>query len=594
MPEGLMNMSLVSFPLGLPYISSSLKTAGYEVHTLCLDNINYTIKESLESKILENNIDVICTGGLSRECKKISRIFETAKIIKPDIITILGGGIISSDPETAMEVIHPDFGVIGEGEETICELAYALENKSSFDKINGIIYFDKNERLIKTDHRKEINDLDSLPLPDFDGFQYQMWSNKNNHLGFILSERSCPYNCTFCFHPTGNKYRQRSLDNIFKEIDYQIENYGINYFAFIGELFSVNENRILQFCEKIKPYNINWTCCLRVADANDKLIKRMKECGCVIFATGFESADDKILKSMRKGTTSTQIENAVNLTFKYSMQMAGSFIFGDKEETIDSVTNTLDFWWKCCGKVKIDLGLLIPFPGTYLYNYACENNIIKDKKKYLLEGCKPINISRLSDSEYFETQSLISELNLHSRQAATSIDLIHVYNETKCLVRWNCRHCSSENENEVHFWFTASLYCSSCGGINEITVFKKYTDNNKLFYENIDTPGSIAIWGAGGIFYEFSHSLNCFHDKKYILVDNNIDIQGMTRCRKIIYSPQKIQELSIHSVIILALSQQNEIVQMIQNQFPSIKSIHIPSFEISNGVPRLLTKEIVL
>lgn len=86
---------------------------------------------------------------------------------KSSIITMVGGGYITSAPKVAMTAISEiDIGMIGEGEITICELIDALsENKSLMD-IQGIIYRDSNGDLLGNIRRAPNENLDSLPYPD--------------------------------------------------------------------------------------------------------------------------------------------------------------------------------------------------------------------------------------------------------------------------------------------------------------------------------------------------------------------------------------------------------------------------------------------
>lgn len=87
----------------------------------------------------------------------------------------------------------------------------------------------------------EISNLDILPFPDYEGFEYHMLIRNGLFMNagvqektvVIATGRSCPFNCTFCFHSSGKKYRRRSVDNIFKEIEWVITNYGINYIIFV-------------------------------------------------------------------------------------------------------------------------------------------------------------------------------------------------------------------------------------------------------------------------------------------------------------------------------------------------------------------------
>ena len=121
-----------------------------------------------------------------------------------------------------MNVLGADIGVIGEGEKTMCELAYALCNNLCLNDISGIIFW-HNRLLKRTNIRPDIANIDNIPFMDFDGFAYPDWLETVNHAGIIHSARSCAFQCTFCFKSTGNRYRQRSLDGIFDEIDFQLE-----------------------------------------------------------------------------------------------------------------------------------------------------------------------------------------------------------------------------------------------------------------------------------------------------------------------------------------------------------------------------------
>jgi hypothetical protein len=52
-----------AFPIGMAYVSSSLKATGRNVFTYNLNYKSGTIEENLKTVIEENDIDVIATGG---------------------------------------------------------------------------------------------------------------------------------------------------------------------------------------------------------------------------------------------------------------------------------------------------------------------------------------------------------------------------------------------------------------------------------------------------------------------------------------------------------------------------------------------------
>ncbi len=116
-----------SLPLGIAYVSSSLKKAGFSVFTLNLNHRLENIREALEGEINVNDIDVVMTGGLSAQFNTLRPVLEIAKNFKGSVTTVVGGGIVTAEPEIAMEALEfADLGVIGEGELTVVELCSRL------------------------------------------------------------------------------------------------------------------------------------------------------------------------------------------------------------------------------------------------------------------------------------------------------------------------------------------------------------------------------------------------------------------------------------------------------------------------------------
>jgi radical SAM superfamily enzyme YgiQ (UPF0313 family) len=446
------------FPLGLSYISSSLKSKGYQVDCL---NLNYyeSIETALKKAIKENNSDIICTGGLSVHFTKIESILKIAKNIKPDIMTIIGGGLISSEPKLMIETLKPDFGVVGEGEETIVELADAIIHSKDFSKIDGVIYYNKDKKeIIMNKPRRPIGDIDSIPYPDYDGFEVKryldMQKPTDDHYLYpydkprmlpIISSRSCPYDCTFCYHPLGKQYRERSLDAFFKEVEYLIEKYNINLLVVMDELFAVRPERVKEFCERIKRYNLKWIAQMRVDGVTEETVNMLKDSGCFQISYGIESACDTILKSMKKRINISQIENALELTYKAKIGIQGNFIFGDKAETWETANQTLQ-WWLNNRKYQINLGKIIPYPGTQLYYNALEEGRIKDKISFIKAKCPPLNLTKMSDKQFLQLSRLIQSYDTKYNKLPARILLckkegVDPYKGILYTIKVECPHC---------------------------------------------------------------------------------------------------------------------------------------------------------
>lgn len=409
-------------PMGTLYVSSYLKRSGVaNVVTLNLNHHDGDEYDILNDVIKRENIDIVGFGGLSGEYQDLARMARYARTIKPDIILMMGGGIVTADPETAMMAIpEVDYGMIGEGEITVTELIEVLTNNADPHKVDGLIFRDQQGALIKTANRKEIHDLDSLPFPDYEGFNYGEYLIKNPDMSdegkrysqvSVIGGRSCKFNCTFCFHPSGTKYRQRSLESIFKEIDWLTQHYDISYIALREELFATDNERVRDFCKRIEKYDIDWSIQLRIDNVNQELVNLLKNTRCRYVFVGVESAVNKILKSMHKGITVEQIENALEMLHLAGLNSRSGVIMGDTMETAATAEETIAWFLKNHERYRMFLDMIIAFPGSIIYNRACKDGIIPDKVQFLKDGCPIVNLSLMTEQDFLRMMNIVEKYN---------------------------------------------------------------------------------------------------------------------------------------------------------------------------------------
>ncbi len=248
------------FPVGMALVSACLKRAGHHVEILNLNFEEGNVFDLLKEKIENSNFEIVETGGLITHYWMIKQIVDSVKLINSNIYTLVGGGYVTGDPELAMEAIpNIDFGVFGEGEITNSEVSMAIDGAMRFSDVDGLIFRERfeNKDIEKTDYnrckknnpRKEIEDLDTIPWPDYEGFQLdKMLEYAPKKYVTMSTGRSCKFRCTFCFHTSGQRYRQRSLDSFFEELDYLVQKYGIDNIYITDELFADDFNRLNEFC----------------------------------------------------------------------------------------------------------------------------------------------------------------------------------------------------------------------------------------------------------------------------------------------------------------------------------------------------------
>jgi radical SAM superfamily enzyme YgiQ (UPF0313 family) len=236
----------------------------------------------------------------------------------------------------------------------------------------------------------------------------------------IYGSRGCPYKCIYCYHDfMGQGYRQRSVDDIVKEMRYLHDTYGVPYFHLIDDEFCLKKDYVFDFCKELKKeFNntITWGCAGRVNLMTEPLISAMADAGCVLIGYGIESGSQKMLDVMKKGVKVEQAKEAIRLTKKYLGWADCSFMIGTPGENWETIQETIDF----CKDLDLNpevIFFITPYPGTELYRMAIEQGKIKDEEEFILnlgeQGEKiRVNFSELSDEELWRAQEyMINELN---------------------------------------------------------------------------------------------------------------------------------------------------------------------------------------
>lgn len=398
-----------SFPLGLGYISSVLLGMGCSVDILDI-NINQFTRGQVLEKIKEaKNYDLIGITGMVTVYGYIKWLTEVIKDSLPGIPLVVGGTVTSAMPELFLQKTRADIVCIGEGEETVKELVAAIHEKRDFELVKGI-YFKRGERITKNPHRKLKNNLDNIPFPAWHLFQIERYikhhyivdcpSNSMN----LIAGRGCPYRCTFCYRNFGRNVRYRSIDNIIEEIRTLKEKYKVTHFEFQDELFTLNDKRVAEFCNRIikEKLKITWRCLGRVNLVKYEILKLMKEAGCYWLGYGVESGSQRMLDSMNKEVKVAEAKEAIRLTRKAGINVSATFMVGMPGETRESIRETVEF----CKEMEIFNVpfFTVPYPGTFLYQGLKNKGVVDDEESFILKMGKDatnllINMTDIPDDE---------------------------------------------------------------------------------------------------------------------------------------------------------------------------------------------------
>ena len=483
-----------TIPLGLASVAAALRATGRCVSGIHVDWHEDPLKALLQ-RIEYEEIDVLCMGALSKEFITLRETISAVRKNYPHIKIIVGGYIITSQPEFIVNHLDIDFGCIGYGEETICEFAECLESNGDFSKIKGLIYKDETGKFIINPMRPQPKCLDDLPFPALELFGF---SGGNQLLPIELS-RECVGGCTFCYRTPGHKYVSKSINRFFLELDYWVKMFAVTKIEIRDELFCRNKKITLEICRRIKVYNIKYLIFLKPDFISDEIMQAFAESGCFAIFIGIESMCQRVLSSMRKNLTTEQIENALRIARKYSVHITGHIIFGDTVETYNMAKESLDWRLKNL-HYDVYLNLISAHPNSAIYKHGIETGRIKDKLHFLESGCAPINLSAMSDIEYSKLHSQIQIINNLSVSTAKNIRF-KCNEDNSLLMLGDCIHCETVNAIDskslnfsylIHF----DTICNECNTHLKF-VFKEagnYLDSR--YFNEFNYEGKkLVVWG---------------------------------------------------------------------------------------------------
>lgn len=337
-------------------------------------------------KILDTGVKII---GFTVHFTSLLVSLEVAKRIKnkdKDRIIVFGGPDCCRELR-GREIIKEDavdIVVIGEGDETLPELAGMLESEGRIDFSSGTL-LKKDGNIIDCGDRQVLKDLDLIPFPDYSDFRKDILSGcyvQPERLE-IFDSRGCITRCHFCSEWQFWKvYRSMSGERMFEEIAYQVKRFpGVNYFYFIGSLLNGNMKALSRFCGLIIQHGlkIRWSGQAVIRpEMTKELLEKMKKAGCEWLGYGIESGSQKVVNNMHKHFSIASAEEVLRDTHQAGISTQVNIMFGIPTETEDDFKLTLEFLKR--NRENIDSVLAsqsfcVIDKGTYLYTHADELGI---------------------------------------------------------------------------------------------------------------------------------------------------------------------------------------------------------------------------
>jgi len=390
------------FPVGLGYVMTAIKDAGYKFDYI--DQDLYNLSEDEVLKQLGQKYDVVLMGCIVTGYKYVKSLVSKIKQQSPHTMIAVGNSVATSIPEELLNHTLADIAILGEGDITDVELLDALRDGKDLESVDGIAYRSGkgDGKIIYTPPRKPIPDISKLyidyTLFDIDSYIPYMSAGVSRPAPVPIEElkafpintaRGCINKCTFCYHVfRDQRYRHRSMESIMDDIEQVITQYGVNYILFSDDLSFYNKKVITDFLDLKEQRNLdfywNGTCRgnLFTEDTDLALIKRMQKNGCHVLGYSLESSNEEILKAMNKHVSLEDFKKQTRLLKQGGVGVSTSIVVGYPQETGETIKNTFDVCIAC--GISPSVGYLLPQPGSEIYDYAVEKGYIQDVEDFLL------------------------------------------------------------------------------------------------------------------------------------------------------------------------------------------------------------------
>lgn len=331
-------------PIILGYVASILKKAGHEV--ILIDTRILGLSKEKTLGILRNFKPHFLAFRL--ETYHFHDTLDWIRFLKSKLnIPVIAGGInLTLYPKESLSYPEIDYGIIGDAIETLPRLLRNLENGEDFRNIEGLAYREDGKVKINSPSEKILN-FDNYPFPArnlLPNEKYYSFISKRKNFTIMVTSRGCPYKCNFCAI-SKIPYQERSPQNVVDEIEECYRQYNVREIDFFDAALFLNKKRFLEISNEIRKrkIKIEWSCRTRVDLVDDEILKEAQSVGCRQILLGVESANEQILKNIKKGISVEQTRWAIKLCKKYGIWTMGFFMIGNPGESRQSIEETIRF-----------------------------------------------------------------------------------------------------------------------------------------------------------------------------------------------------------------------------------------------------------
>ncbi len=397
-----------SYSEGLGSLSAVLKAAGHEVALYHLTGP--AEKADFQARIKSEGADLVAFATRTSIFPFVVDYAAWTKEVA-DVPTISGSYHPTLEPQETIDVPGIDMITIGESEGAIVELADALAAGKPHDNIRNL-WVKKNGQIIKNPVRPLIEDLDTIPLPDFELFDFDNLASSRIKTAVVMVSRGCPYMCTYCCnHQIRDLYENKKRYTRFRSPKNAIEYLAtikrkypyIEYVNFMDNILPMDKAWFAEFTGLYKKeIGLPFSCRFRVNLMDRETIRMLKDAGCYLIHFGVESGDDYIRNEvLLRHISVRQIKEAFEACREVGISALSYNMINLPFEDMGRILSTIKLNAELKPNRIVDT-VFYPYPNTRLFDIAVENGFVEPHFDYTEEI--PLRQPTLSETQVIFVQ----------------------------------------------------------------------------------------------------------------------------------------------------------------------------------------------
>ena len=408
-------------PLGVLYLAAYLRARlGAEVQVVDMLRLHDPAID-LARIVRETSPHLIGLSGLTSEAVMLHHAARIARSVRPDVPMFAGGPYPSSDPDTLLTDRNIDAAVIGEGEETLLDLARHVDQEGpswpsprSLAEVPGVAFRGDDGAVVRSASRPPIDDLDAIPWPDWTQIDPSwFWTRRSMATAGvrpympIFTSRGCPYRCTYCHNLFEARFRTRSPESVVEEIVSLHRRYGVSDFEFIDDSINLNKRRFIEILQGIEASGVrpklHFPNGVRTDRLDEETIRLLHRVGAGEVSVAVETASPRLQALTRKHLNLDVVTRNIELMADLRVFMRGFFMLGYPTETEEELLATIDY----AARSRLHLAsfhVTNPFPGTLIHEeFKARGKLREDINPIDYEYVSaPFNGSEVPDARFQE------------------------------------------------------------------------------------------------------------------------------------------------------------------------------------------------